>query len=620
MNERTKTGVIRQIYTLALVGLIIIAAFTYIIQYRLAEESVHKTTEQHAVEIAEEVSHSVKEFPAYRWLLQEWYEKADELDIEYDVGYEEGTRTRQKAEALLEKYPSILLRYLTEEEIKAMPEEDQKTYAEIAYTWLLTRVNDIKRGHDVDYLFCVVTDTVKDPYTTQFFLFSGADENSVRGTNYEEVYPLGVLVSIKDNESQQEMMHIAADPEYAKEVAESASGKRSSLLASAGNYVDYYSYLDSYGSKAILIGLTFDLSDLKRDIDTQTRRGMIYALLLESLLVLAIMYHTIMYVLRPLKSVQENIRLYTDTKDSAKVTENLEKILSGVQGRAVRENEIGELSGDIMTLAKEIDDYTEKIESITAEKERISTELDLAARIQSSMLPSDFPTFPERSEFDIYALMDPAKEVGGDFYDFFLIDEDHLCVLIADVSGKGIPAALFMMISKTILQSCAMLGRSPGEILEKTNEALSSNNQLHMFVSAWVGILEISTGKLICSNAGHEFPFLRKNGRYEMLKDQHGLVLGAMEGMKYQEYELELSAGDRIFVYTDGIPEAIDEGEQDFGLERLSAVLNRDTSLSCKEEIAVIREAVAGFVKDAPQFDDITMLCMEYIGKKETTL
>ena len=246
------------------------------------------------------------------------------------------------------------------------------------------------------------------------------------------------------------------------------------------------------------------------------------------------------------------------------------------------------------------------------------TELTMATRIQASMLPSIFPAFPEREEFEIYASMDPAREVGGDFYDFFLVDEDHLCMVMAYVSGKGVPAALFMMASKIILQSCAMLGQSPGEILTKTNEAICSNNPEDMFVTVWVGILELSTGRLRAANAGHEYPVIKQpDGGFELYKDRHGLVVGGMEGVRYQEYELQLRPGAKLFVYTDGVPEATDPEQELFGLERTVAALNARPEASPEEILKTVRRSVDDFVKDAEQFDDLTMLCVEYKGKKQ---
>ena len=276
------------------------------------------------------------------------------------------------------------------------------------------------------------------------------------------------------------------------------------------------------------------------------------------------------------------------------------------------------LADSFESLTQRMKQYISDIETITAERERISTELSLATRIQSSMLPNIFPPFPHRSEFDIFAAMEPAREVGGDFYDFFLTDEDHLCLVIADVSGKGIPAALFMMISKIILQSCAMLGKSPAEILTRTNEALCSNNTEEMFVTAWVGILELSTGRLTAANAGHEYPAVRDpGGRFELLKDKHGFVMGSFAESEYTEYELQMEPGSALFLYTDGIPEAMRDESPDsmFGTGRMLEALNGDPGADSEQCLQNVREALKDFVKDAVQFDDVTMLCIKYKGK-----
>ena len=278
-------------------------------------------------------------------------------------------------------------------------------------------------------------------------------------------------------------------------------------------------------------------------------------------------------------------------------------------------DEIEHLGNVMADMEQELTEYEENLKKITAEKERIGAELSLAKQIQTSMLPHEFPPFPDRTEFDIYAVMEPARQVGGDFYDFFLIDSDRLCMVIADVSGKGIPAALFMMNAKTILQSCAMLGISAAEILTRTNETLCANNNAEMFVTVWLGILDIPTGTLTAANAGHEYPALRRaDGSFELLRDRHGLVLGGMEGSKYREYTVSLHAGDRLFVYTDGVPEATDAAQAAFGTDRMLDALNREPDAGPAALLRNVRAAVGEFVKDAEQFDDLTMLCIEYRG------
>lgn len=246
---------------------------------------------------------------------------------------------------------------------------------------------------------------------------------------------------------------------------------------------------------------------------------------------------------------------------------------------------------------------------------RIESELNLASGIQADMLPNIFPAFPDRKEFDIYATMEPAKEVGGDFYDFFLIDDDHLCMIMADVSGKGVPAALFMMASKIILANNAMMGKSPAQILTDTNAAICSNNREEMFVTVWLGILEISTGKLTAANAGHEYPAIKHaDGSFELFKDNHGLVIGGMDGIKYKEYTISLEPGSKVFLYTDGVPEATDSQSKMFGVQQMLSALNSDCDASPEATLKNVRAAVDRFVKDAEQFDDLTMLCAEYKG------
>ena len=262
-----------------------------------------------------------------------------------------------------------------------------------------------------------------------------------------------------------------------------------------------------------------------------------------------------------------------------------------------------------------VKDQNDKYERQQIETSRIETELTMASSIQADMLPNTYPAFPERREFDIYASMDPAKEVGGDFYDFFLIDDDHLCLVMADVSGKGVPAALFMMVARIILSNNAMTGKSPAEILTDTNAAICSNNREQMFVTVWLGILEISTGRLTAANAGHEYPVLMQpGGGFELFKDKHGFVIGAMEGIKYREYEVQLKPGSKLFLYTDGVPEATNAENELFGTDRMLRALNDSAGASLEEMLRYLRRAVDGFVNGAEQFDDLTMLGLEYKG------
>ena len=257
----------------------------------------------------------------------------------------------------------------------------------------------------------------------------------------------------------------------------------------------------------------------------------------------------------------------------------------------------------------------EKQRKLSENSARMETELRMATQIQEGMLPNIYPPFPERREFDIYGRMNPAREVGGDFYDFFLVDEDNLALVVADVSGKGVPAALFMMAAKIILANNAMMGLSPAQVLAATNSSVCASNPEEMFITVWFGILEISTGRLTAANAGHEYPVLKQGDRFELFKDRHGLVLGAMDGVKYKEYTIQLSPGDKIYLYSDGVPEATDSNNKLFGTDRMLEALNQRPESSARNILADVQEAVDEFVGTAEQFDDLTMLCLEYRGK-----
>ena len=235
------------------------------------------------------------------------------------------------------------------------------------------------------------------------------------------------------------------------------------------------------------------------------------------------------------------------------------------------------------------------------------------------MLPRIFPAFPDRKEFDLYASMDPAKEVGGDFYDFFLVDDDHIALVMADVSGKGVPAALFMVIAKTLIKNRAQLGESPAEILKNVNEQLCEGNEAELFVTVWLAVIEISTGRGLAANAGHEHPVIRRaDGKYELVTYRHSPAVAAMEGTKFREHPFEMYPGDRLFVYTDGVPEATNAENELFGAERMLAALNRDPDASPEELLHTVRKEIDAFVGDAPQFDDITMMSFCYNGAPRT--
>ncbi len=276
-------------------------------------------------------------------------------------------------------------------------------------------------------------------------------------------------------------------------------------------------------------------------------------------------------------------------------------------------DEIESLSDAMKKMEQDIKDYIENLTAVTAEKERIGAELNVATQIQMDMLPRIFPTFTDKTEYELFASMDPAKEVGGDFYDFFIIDEDHLGLVVADVSGKGVPAALFMVIAKTLIKNRAMMGGTPGEVLAYANDQLCEGNDAELFVTVWFAILDVKTGKGIAANAGHEHPAIRRaNGQFELSIYKHSVAVATMEGIKFREHEFELGHGDTLFCYTDGVTEATDAHNVLFGNDRLLEALNKDPDADAEQICKNVRNSINEFVGEAPQFDDITMLCVKY--------
>ena len=278
-----------------------------------------------------------------------------------------------------------------------------------------------------------------------------------------------------------------------------------------------------------------------------------------------------------------------------------------------KKDEIGTLARAIGRMETDIVQYVENLTAVTAEKERIGTELNVATQIQADMLPRIFPPFPERDEFDIYATVTPAREVGGDFYDFFLVDQDHLAVVIADVSGKGVPAALFMVIVKTLIKNHTQTGMAPDQVFETVNRQLCENNEAGMFVTAFLGVLEISTGRFTYVNAGHNPPLAAPGGRpYDWLPSKRGFVLAGLEGVRYRQQEIVLCPGDSIFCYTDGVTEALDPADALYSEARLRAFFRgRDLEgRPLAEQLDLLRRDIAAFAAGAEQADDITMLLL----------
>lgn len=432
-------------------------------------------------------------------------------------------------------------------------------------------------------------------YMTLTYIFDSVHPN----TGFSR-YPLGYTARDIDGQYVNNVKTVMTTGERVTEYCYSYS-KESGAHTTAGTAV-----YDSSGKIVAFLGVEKAMTSLDNARTTYVKHVVEFtaAAVILFLAVYILFLHRDM--IRPLLAITDEAKRFAD--NHVKVTQ--------VPLALHKRDEIGTLAKSIHKMEEDIENYIENLTKVTAEKERIGAELNVATQIQASMLPCIFPAFPENEEFDVYATMQPAKEVGGDFYDFFKVDESHLAVVIADVSGKGVPAALFMVIAKTLIKNHTQNGESAKDVFTNTNAQLCENNEAGLFVTAWMGILDIFSGEFIYVNAGHNPPLLRKaEGEFEYLKMRPGFVLAGMEEIRYRQAEMTLEEGDMLYLYTDGVTEATDIHEELYGEERLLNRLNKDKDLPLKDILCGIKNDIDTFVKGAPQFDDITMLMLK-INKK----
>ena len=372
----------------------------------------------------------------------------------------------------------------------------------------------------------------------------------------------------------------------------------------------YEPIYDSAGNAVSTVGVDIDMNQVMADRNHFRYRMINFSFFITVLTVIIGIMLVRKYAVKPIEQLTEGAKAFSDEEEGySKESVISMDIHSG--------DEIETLYNETRIMQLKILDYVANITKITAEKERISAELNVATQIQADMLPRIFPPFPERNEFDLFASMNPAKEVGGDFYDFFMIDDDHLGLVMADVSGKGVPAALFMVIAKTLIKNRALSGNysGPGEVLADANNQLCDGNEAELFVTVWFGILTISTGHVIFASGGHEYPaFYRLEEGFRIEKDKHGMPLATMEGLKFRETETDLKPGERLFLYTDGVTEATNGDQELFGEKRMIESLQRHSEDSIEDMLSNVRKDIDAFVGDAPQFDDLTMLGIVYKG------
>ena len=451
------------------------------------------------------------------------------------------------------------------------------------------RLDDLVDATNTTLIYVAKVDT--SDYRTLTYIY-----DSVNSASGFDRYPLGYTAIGVTEEYVNNVRGIITKGERATEYLYSYS-EESGAHTTAGIAI-----YDSKGKIVAILGVEKAMTRLENARNTYVKDVLLGVLAAVCLFLLVYSMFLYREVLLPILAITDEAKRFADSNTPSDKLSVINK-----------NDELGVLAKAVGKMERDIVEYVENLTLVTAEKERIGAELSIATQIQANMLPGIFPAFPDKPEFDIYATMNPAKEVGGDFYDFFMVDDRHLAVVMADVSGKGVPAALFMVIGKTLIKDHTQPGRDLGDVFTEVNDLLCESNSEGLFITAFEGVLDLVSGEFTFVNAGHEIPFIcKKDGSYEPYKIRAGFVLAGMEGIRYKCGTMQLSPGDRLFQYTDGVTEATDKDGRLYGMGRLGEILTQNAALPPMELLGKIKEDIDVFVGDAPQFDDITMLCLEY--------
>ena len=537
--------------------------------------------------IGYEATDIMQSYASLDFLVDYWTEHGEEMDHIFD---EEQIEIRDR---LISRFwPDMPQeKDVTTEELMKQSPEVQKLFAEAAYSHMCKEFDRVKGNFGPKYLYSLV---LKD--NNMYYLVTGLKNDEKHTGSGGDVFELADTLPYTPGR-------------YPILDRVLATGEFTEQMDSAVDWYDpfvVHLFIPVYsgGKFVAVLGVAMEWSELFADVLWLSLSEMIVDTLIFAVLAIMLVIAMRKRVVIPINKTKNAIYDYETDKNSQAVRDKLSVIRSN--------NEVEELAVSFKSMVEDLDHYIEEIMMVTAEKERIGSELELASKIQADMLPHVFPPFPDREEFMLHASMDPAKAVGGDFYDYFFIDHDHIALVIADVSGKGIPAALFMTISMALLRSRARLGGDLSEIVADVNEQLIERNQNDLFVTVWMAIIDVRTGEGKSVNAGHEHPAIcRKGGEWELVEYRHSIALGVYPGVKFRQREFKLNPGDRIFVYTDGVAEATRADMELYGTARMLEELNKCRDKSCARLINYMRYSIDQFVGNAEQFDDITMLAFQ---------
>ncbi len=538
--------------------------------------------------IMTDLAEHLKEYRIIDWLMDYWTEHIDERN-KFVINWEAPDYFYDVAD----KIGTLMPAQLTPEVLDKLTPEEQRVLANYVYESLSYDYQQSDQTSALQGLKLLI----QPPGSENAIILFDGDEPGGASPKDNPYLPISALKEAADNYSAATAKDIT-NWIWAKFTPDMNFGYFKKVDVGEGSHDVYLCSLIKGEEISSKLGQVSGFST----------RAMVFLLII-SFFILLLLY---VIVSRPLTYIKGTVIDYRSNKDAEKSKLQLGKVRSY--------NEIGVLASEFSGLAVEMDRYTKEVALLAGEKERVDTELGLAWQIQTNMLPDLSADVYMSSAYDIYAKMSPAKEVGGDFYDFVLIDEDHVGLVIGDVSGKGIPAALFMVITQRLISNRLMDRMSPAKALTNVNRQLCERNGSEMFVTVWLAVIELSTGKGTAANAGHENPALRRKGKeYAYVTYKHDAALGVLDTISYHEHDFLMEKGDTLFVYTDGAPEANNSAGKMFGPDRLIAALNRNPGASPKEQVKSVRSVIDSFAGSAPQFDDLTMLAFTLLDQDEAS-
>lgn len=582
-----KFGIIFSIF--AVLTIVISGYMTYLSQTEAYHDECRENLKKITANIINRIDDEGEEFS----MLKEFFDAhMDELELSKDFYNDQYRAMNEYYEYMGEHYPEETAKY--DPDFNAIDYEAKRLYV----TWRM------------EYWFTVFFETADDFGLSYVYFFYPSDEEA-----YKVKYMFDATLGTRQTAEGKEVLYLG------DEIYEDPAEHVYLWQAwSAGHPVDgfditdnEYGYVYTYSAPVVINGekigfvcADVDVEKVKSTIMTNVAAQMVVLAVILLISILSLYALLRIYVLKRVSMLEKNVKDYSDNKDAA--------LSEKIRSKAKEDDEIASLAKRFANMIDELEEYMKDLQAVTAEKERIGAELHVATQIQADMLPRIFPPFPDRPEMDLYATMTPAKEVGGDFYDFYMIDDKRLAMVIADVSSKGVPAALFMVIAKTLIKNCAQSGKEIAEVFYSVNNQLCEGNEESMFVTAFLAVVDITTGKMEYVNAGHE-PFLyRHDGKWSWVHPDSGFILAGLPDFEYSSQSMQLYPSDRLFFFTDGVSESQDVDHNLFGEERILETVKKNGDKDITKMLPLIREDIDKFAGEAPQFDDITMLVFEYRG------